>query len=319
MEMFGDDSRFSQMISQRLNEEDRQVFNYLYKMYVLYGNDDNKFVVVLDDVWQWLGFSRIDPCKRLLVNNFEENVHYIIESFKNNPFPRGGHNRQIVKMTVNTFKKLSMKACTHRSNEIYDYYIKLDQTFLEYTQMRLNETNLNIQRAKDLERHNVMVESYKSERLVYVMKVQTLLDNEFVIKIGKTHNLPQRVDSLRSEFRGDVFVLDVYVCDNPERFERFMHSHSFLKSMRYLEPINGVKKSTECYLVNGDMLIKVTELMDKHVNDYNHKSVEEIHLELEEKRLRILDIIIQNKHPNTRELIQAMNFTYLNNSKIQNT
>ena len=39
-------------------------------------------------------------------------------------------------MTVKTFKKLCMKAATARSDEVHDYYIKLENTYLEYIKLK---------------------------------------------------------------------------------------------------------------------------------------------------------------------------------------
>jgi hypothetical protein len=39
---------------------------------------------------------------------------------------RGGHNKEIIMMTVNTFKKLCIKADTKRADQIHEYYIKLE-------------------------------------------------------------------------------------------------------------------------------------------------------------------------------------------------
>ena len=32
----------------------------------------------MDDVWKWLGFSRRDPCKRLIEKHFTKNTDYKI-------------------------------------------------------------------------------------------------------------------------------------------------------------------------------------------------------------------------------------------------
>lgn len=51
---------------------------------------------------------------------------------------RGGHNKEHILMTViNTFKKLCMKACTQRADEVCDYYIKMEQIMQRYVHQRL--------------------------------------------------------------------------------------------------------------------------------------------------------------------------------------
>ena len=70
------------------------------------------FVVYLDLIWKWMGYNRINDCKRCLTTNFKENVDYKIENFalqdgkaKTNPVEgeqetRGGHNKESIVMTI---------------------------------------------------------------------------------------------------------------------------------------------------------------------------------------------------------------------------
>ena len=99
------DNNLTDLLVRNFNTEDQKLFVQSFKMYLEYGDDDTKFVISLDDIWQWLGFSRIDPCKRLLIKNFIENRDFIISFHrlveqKTNSENRGGHNKQIIMLNV---------------------------------------------------------------------------------------------------------------------------------------------------------------------------------------------------------------------------
>jgi hypothetical protein len=70
------DDRLSQLLLENLNTEEQQIFVKSFKAYLEYGNDDTAFVISLDDVWEWVGFSKKDKAKDLLIKHFDENIHY---------------------------------------------------------------------------------------------------------------------------------------------------------------------------------------------------------------------------------------------------
>jgi hypothetical protein len=43
-----------------------QLFELNYKIYTTHKNNLNDFIVDLNEVYKWIGFSRKDPAKRLL-------------------------------------------------------------------------------------------------------------------------------------------------------------------------------------------------------------------------------------------------------------
>ena len=101
-------------------------------MHLNYG--DNDFVVDLDSIWKYIGFTRIDNAKALLKKNFTKDSDYIV--CESAPAIAGGiqimhENNKCVKekimMTIDTCKKLCMKAGTKKSDEVINYYVKLEK------------------------------------------------------------------------------------------------------------------------------------------------------------------------------------------------
>ena len=61
-------------IKDNFDTEDQKLFIASFYCYLNYKNDE--FVVDLDDIWEWLGFSRKDPSKRLLEKLFKVDTDY---------------------------------------------------------------------------------------------------------------------------------------------------------------------------------------------------------------------------------------------------
>jgi hypothetical protein len=54
------EDRLTDMLHQELYGEDKQQFIINFQLYLAYGNDNKQYVVDLDVIWDWLGFSRKD-------------------------------------------------------------------------------------------------------------------------------------------------------------------------------------------------------------------------------------------------------------------
>jgi len=155
-----------------------------------------------------------------------DNPETLFRNFAKQNEKRGGHNKQHIVMTVNTFKRLCMKAATSRSNEIHQYYIKMENTYMEFIKYRYNEmknNEYNMQRQLSIatekaeyERHNVLANTHKNDKLVYLMKIKDYDDTHMIIKIGKSNCVKQRLEKLRTEFKCKPVLMEVFICDNPE-------------------------------------------------------------------------------------------------------
>jgi phage anti-repressor protein len=94
-----------------------------------YLNHQDDFVIDLDDIWKWLDFQSKFNSKRLLEKNFTIDKDYkrlIIPNAKQTTQTRGGHNKEIFMLKINTFKRFCLKAGTKKADEIHEYFIKLD-------------------------------------------------------------------------------------------------------------------------------------------------------------------------------------------------
>ncbi len=148
----GLDERLYELILEKMNTEEQKQFVNNFKMYLAHGNDDTKFVVSLDNIWKWIGFSKIGHAKRLLVNKFSENINYILldrASPDGLVLSNSVWNKEIILLNVSTFKKFCMKASTSRADEICDYYVNMENIMLQYTKEKLNEMQVNYENTKN--------------------------------------------------------------------------------------------------------------------------------------------------------------------------
>ena len=62
-----------QKIKENFTSDEERLFAASFKCYMKF-NPKLDFVIELGKIWKWLGYSRIEECKRVLVKNFKENI-----------------------------------------------------------------------------------------------------------------------------------------------------------------------------------------------------------------------------------------------------
>lgn len=162
-------------LQSKFTDEEQQLFVESFRMYLNH-NQETEYIVDLDDIWEWLGFSRKDPAKRVLQKNFEKEVDYKIiihQSVIN--ISNGRPNEQIL-MNIKTFKKLCLKANNKKADDVHNYYSKLEETLHEY----LLE---NAKRQANLEREKALVESFDKKPVNYLGCTSLYVVTFLVLKV----------------------------------------------------------------------------------------------------------------------------------------
>lgn len=80
----------------------------------------DRFPIDLDDAWKWIGWSKKQDAKELLLNNFRDGKDFLRKGVKS---PAGGRPSESIVLTVDCFKSLAMMAGTPKGQKVRDYFI----------------------------------------------------------------------------------------------------------------------------------------------------------------------------------------------------
>ncbi len=321
------DDELYKLFEQKMNTQEQKLFVKSFYLYLEYGNDDRAFVINLDNIWEWVGFTRKDNAKVVLKKNFIENKHYKclllqVQEQKNKDDNRGGHNKETIMMTVSTFKKFCMKASTKRADEICDYYLKMENVMQEYIKKKLEEkNNLMIEMEKlieekdsiiDNERTQYLIDCYDKQLVVYIVKILSIDDDKYIIKIGKTDNIKDRIQALSSYFGCKVTCLNIYPCEKSYQLEQDLHNDPRLLAIKYTDIINNKSKSTETYLIKNKNIYKqIKNIIKEKLNKFQS---------LEHLRLRTIQLEYEtfSKVCNSKDdLLELMKYSLFRNLSIE--
>jgi len=282
-------------IKNNFNTENQQLFLASFYSYLNY-NSKTDYIIDLDNIWEWLGFLQKVKAKLLLERNFKKNIDYKI--FLNNKSDNetdkkkhGGHNKETILMTINTFKRLCLKACTKKANEIHEYYIKLEETLHEVINEETNELKLQLEEVKNeftakqnqnlsiieslkkeksVEKHKILLREFATAgAMVYILRVKSYENGEYIIKIGESRRgIEGRFNEHKSNYE-EAVLLDCFLVKRSRDFERFLHNH---KDIRLNQIINleGHERERELFLVGKELSYgMILNVIKKNINQFN--------------------------------------------------
>lgn len=151
-----------------------------------------------------------------------------------------GLNRETIKLTVNCFKKLCLKADTKKANEIHDYYITLEETIndliIEQSSILVNQLKIkdqeikmnNVEKQKLLE--NTILEQFPvNEQCIYYGLVDDVsMKGERLIKFGQSNDLKTRIKDHKKTYT-NFRLIKAYKVLNKLKIENHMKQHEALK------------------------------------------------------------------------------------------
>lgn len=245
---------------------EQQLFVTSFYCFLNY-NQRNDFVIDLDNVWKWLGFSSKFNSKRMLEKHFIINTDYkclLLNSEEQVSHTHGGHNKEIIMLTIRTFKLFCLKAGTKKAEQIHEYYIKLEETLQEIVQEESDELKLQLENKdkeleckdnelenkerelekKDIEKNRIrektLIENFPSnQQCVYYGLVDNVSDNnEKLVKFGNSNNLKNRVCNHKDTY-SNFRLINAFRVENKLQIENAMKEHPILSLRQRTITINN--------------------------------------------------------------------------------
>ena len=244
------DDKLLLKLKESFTETQQQLFLQSFVMYLNH-NQEKDFVIDLDNVYEWIGFKNKHDCKKLLLKHFKEKKDFeIYKGFARENLDRavgearfsnethGGQNKETILLTIKTFKKLCMKASTKKADEIHDYYIKMEEILHEY----VKETHLEEKKHIENEtKSRTLIEQYSGKNVIYLVFIRAFLEF-FIVKYGITQNVSDTLMRHRDTYGKQVYYLCIIECENRDKIERKIQTHTDLISRHIKEYENKPRK-----------------------------------------------------------------------------
>jgi hypothetical protein len=316
-------NKFVNKIKESFTETQQQLFVSSLYCFLNY-HPANDYVIDLDNVWQWLGFSQKAMAKRTLEKNFMTEKDYkclLCRSAEQKDDNRGGHNKETILLNVRTFKLLCIKADTKKANEIHDYFIKLEQLMqtivleesnelklqLEQANQQVILTQQNTQKQLQLERQKVLLGQFNTNmNIVYIIRVKQYENGDYVIKIGESRRgIENRFNEHKHKYE-DTLLLDCYAVKKSKDFERYLHTHDNIRIHKFTNLV-GHENETELFQIGKGLsyqsLQKIIQQNIQRFNEMDEKYFEDVILHA------LTNLNLQNNFTPQNNLMQEILLT----------
>ena len=275
-------SKLLNKIKDHFIEFEQQLFVSSFYCYLNYDKNID-FVIDLDNVWKWLGFSQKNNAITLLEKNFNIDIDYKKSAFvitkalldcenisleSSEEFledkkvkKNGGQNKQIIMLTIKCFKSLCLKTQTKKANQIHEYYIKLEEILHEIIEEESNELKMQLNKqAIELQQKNTLLENSKIEKQRAIEKaiVKQFPVNTECIYFGTIDNTNQAGEKLikfghtnelptrltNHRKNYDNFILiEAFKVQNKVEIENLIKSHKLIKKQIRSIEVNEKNKT----------------------------------------------------------------------------
>jgi hypothetical protein len=317
-------SKLVEKVQQHFNNYEQQMFLASFYCYLKHDNR-NDFVIDLDNVWNWLGFSSKFNAKRLLEKCFTLDLDYkqsLLPNEKQTTDARGGHNKEIFMLNIKTFKLFCIKAGTKKADEIHEYFIKLEeilqevlieegnelkQQILQIEDKKKQEYDAKLAKQKCLEREKILMQEYAtSGALFYIMKVKTFENGQYVIKIGESRKgVLGRYNEHKTKYE-ECLLLDCFAVNKSRDFETFMKEHDSVRRNRVTD-LPGHESELELFLIGKNLSYPaLLDIINNNIKYFNNNDTHKLELEIQQLKLMLEMKTSNNDNVLIHELLQTV-------------
>ena len=289
-------SKLLKQIKETFTGFEQKLFVSSFYCYLNYDKNID-YVIDFDDVWKWLGFTLKENAKRILLRNFNVDTDYKLLTGINNEEDtpeinneqHGGHNRQIIMLTIKCFKSLCLKAQTKKAAEIHEYYMKLEEVLHKVVEEETDELRLQLEQKENIiaeikeitEKEKIKLQKENQRAVEQATIAQfpvnteciyfgtidnTNEKNEQLIKFGHTNDLATRVRDHHKKYSNFILTAAFRV-QNKVEIENLIKGHPKIKrQIRNIE-VNGKQKTEIIAYDNQSFTIDV---LTKKIKDIIH-------------------------------------------------
>lgn len=234
----------------------------------------NDFVINLETVAKWLKSTK-GHLKDTLKNSYSKNVDYKTKKGETT----GGRPSEIILLTPDCFKRLTMGSKTKKAEEVRTCQIKkniffyLSPTFIKWTYFIELEKHIDKYKNHIIEALNKQMQILSNNQkpkvdkkggVIYILKSNKDIDG--IYRIGKTKKFKERKAVHDSSHPDDMEIIFVYETKNIDEVENCLKA--VLKSTQY-------RKRKEFYQIDENVLkelINTCNNMTLKVKNLNSKS-----------------------------------------------
>lgn len=218
--------------------------------------ESDQKTVDLDKVIKWLNIDK-SMAKKTLLRSYRKNIDFIIKKIVKTK-GTGGHNREIILLTIRCFKKFCQLTRSKHGDEVREYFIDVEYTLNKYKNYIIEGLSDKLDQVKKGKKPKINPE----KAIIYIFRTADTPKNS-LYKIGRTKDLTKRLQSHQSSLSEDIEILFYLETDDAKTVESCIKN--FAKKYQY-------RKYKEVYEVNIDILKLLATKCEKFKLDLDEET-----------------------------------------------
>ena len=236
-------------------------------------------------------FQANQICDLLGIKSFRSHIddftdeHKVLCQIKTN-----GGLQEVIFLTELGLYKLLGRSRKDIAAKFQNWIVKVIKEIRITGMYRLNEEKevdkKLLENNQNIINNRTFIKAFHNKNIIYICKFKNI-DEKFIIKIGSTQNIKERIYNLNNQFENiEPNILDIIEVNNYRKYEKYLHNHPYIKQFYY----EFIKKdgaiSNETYLTTEEQCNYIINILneDKKKFDIDAIELENLRLKIEEKK-----------------------------------
>jgi prophage antirepressor-like protein len=183
-----------------------------------------------------------------------------------------------------------------RLHGTYDLKKEIEKKNNEMQQLE-DKHKQDIEQQKITEREKVLLKEYSSiGSIVYVIRVKTLDDGKYIVKIGESRKgITGRYTEHKKNYE-ECTLMDCFAVVRSKDFEHFIHHHELVR-LNKVTDLQTHENENELFLIGQNLTYdQLNHLMTSNAKHFNNDDIAK--MELENEKLKLLLEVNKTDNPN---------------------
>jgi prophage antirepressor-like protein len=180
---------------------------------------------------------------------------------------------------------------------------KAKNEIIQIEETHKTELDTKVQR----EREQILLREFKTIcGMVYIIKVKTLPDGTYVVKIGESRiGIQERYNDCKLK-HGNVLLLDCFAVNKSKDFETFIHKHEYVR-INQVNDLPGHDDERELFLIGNRLSYKtLLNVINNNLKYFNNNDTNKLELEIEQLKLMLEMKTTNNDNLLIQELVRSV-------------
>jgi len=198
--------------------------------------NDNDLLINIQGTIEDPLFQASQICDLLGIKSFRSHIddftdeHKVLCQIKTN-----GGLQEVIFLTELGLYKLLGRSRKDIAAKFQNWIVKVIKEIRITGMYKLNEEKevdkKLLENNQNIINNRTFIKAFHNKNIIYICKFKNI-DEKFIIKIGSTQNIKERIYNLNNQFENiEPNILDIIEVNNYRKYEKYLHNHPYITTI----------------------------------------------------------------------------------------